>query len=327
VRVGQLLALPRADLTSRFGPELIRRIDQATGQIDEVILAHHPEPQFSSQWNIEHPTTSRRVLKQILLRLLERIAEQMAPHQRGILRLECWFSLEKPYGGAAGEDDRVQLLLGLFEPTTDVQHLLSLLEMRLERLSFCESGSIRNVARVKLVVNHSARLEEKQHELFNNSAERCQQAIGRLVDRLSGRLGEDCVVGTRLAAGVLPERAFCDVSLKNNRKRKSRHLLGRAIAEPTDKPRPFERPLRIKTCPQRIQVISTHPEGTPRSVHYRGEQHHIVHHWGPERIETLWWEGTSVRRDYYCVETDAGLRLWLFRRLDNGKWFLHGIFE
>ena len=48
--------------------------------------------------------------------------------------------------------------------------------------------------------------------------------------------------------------------------------------------------------------------------------------WGPERIETGWWRGDDVRRDYYVVETDAGTRWWIFRRHD-GQWFVQGCFD
>jgi hypothetical protein len=34
-----------------------------------------------------------------------------------------------------------------------------------------------------------------------------------------------------------------------------------------------------------------------------------------------------VRRDYYQIETTTGRRYWLFRRLDDRRWFLHGWFE
>jgi protein ImuB len=54
--------------------------------------------------------------------------------------------------------------------------------------------------------------------------------------------------------------------------------------------------------------------------------HRIVQAYGPERIETAWWRGPTVRRDYYVVETDSGERFWLFRRLRDGSWFLHGMF-
>jgi protein ImuB len=48
---------------------------------------------------------------------------------------------------------------------------------------------------------------------------------------------------------------------------------------------------------------------------------------GPERIESGWWDGHDVRRDYYVARTPAGTRLWIFReRRADGGWFLHGVF-
>jgi len=54
--------------------------------------------------------------------------------------------------------------------------------------------------------------------------------------------------------------------------------------------------------------------------------HVVVAAHGPERIETAWWRGPTVRRDYYVVETESGARFWVFRRLRDGGWFLHGMF-
>ena len=34
---------------------------------------------------------------------------------------------------------------------------------------------------------------------------------------------------------------------------------------------------------------------------------------GPERIETGWWDGRDVPRDYYVARNPAGVRLWVFR--------------
>ncbi len=53
----------------------------------------------------------------------------------------------------------------------------------------------------------------------------------------------------------------------------------------------------------------------------------IVRRIGPERIETGWWRGHIVARDYYRVETAAGCWFWIFRRLPDGPWFLHGMFD
>jgi protein ImuB len=47
---------------------------------------------------------------------------------------------------------------------------------------------------------------------------------------------------------------------------------------------------------------------------------------GPERIEGGWWERLDVARDYYAARNPAGQRLWIYRRLDQVDWFLHGLF-
>ena len=47
----------------------------------------------------------------------------------------------------------------------------------------------------------------------------------------------------------------------------------------------------------------------------------------PERIESGWWDGHDVRRDYYVARNPGGVRLWIFReRSAAGGWFLHGVF-
>jgi protein ImuB len=47
---------------------------------------------------------------------------------------------------------------------------------------------------------------------------------------------------------------------------------------------------------------------------------------GPERIETGWWDGQHIRRDYYVTHNPQGARLWVFRDRRTGAWYLHGMF-
>jgi protein ImuB len=47
---------------------------------------------------------------------------------------------------------------------------------------------------------------------------------------------------------------------------------------------------------------------------------------GCERIETGWWDGFEVARDYYVAITRRGERLWIYREMHGGRrWFLHGL--
>jgi protein ImuB len=47
----------------------------------------------------------------------------------------------------------------------------------------------------------------------------------------------------------------------------------------------------------------------------------------PERIETGWWDGGDIARDFYAAVDIHGVRMWVFReRTSPHRWFLHGVF-
>jgi protein ImuB len=142
------------------------------------------------------------------------------------------------------------------------------------------------------------------------------------VDRLAGRLGRRAVVRPRLLADAQPELAYgCDplvAGASGRRRRASRRR--RHVELPP-------RPVRLHRRPVALGVTSLMPDGPPLRFLLRAREHRITETWGPERIETGWWRGRVAGRDYYRVETAGGERFWLFRRLRDGKWFLHGAFD
>ena len=90
---------------------------------------------------------------------------------------------------------------------------------------------------------------------------------------------------------------------------------------------PTTRPLQLLTPAPRLTVITAAFDGPPIRFHYRAHTYHVEQSWGPERIETGWWRGPIVRRDYYRIQTTTGHRLWLFRDLRQNNWHLHGYFS
>src|SRR6185369_7069701 len=82
------------------------------------------------------------------------------------------------------------------------------------------------------------------------------------------------------------------------------------------------RPLLLYPEPRLVEVISVAPDGPPQMITLDARRERIVQHWGPERIETLWWQGPSVRRDYYRVATESAGQWWIFRQLADTRWFL-----
>jgi protein ImuB len=47
---------------------------------------------------------------------------------------------------------------------------------------------------------------------------------------------------------------------------------------------------------------------------------------GPERIESGWWDGKGVARDYYIARRHHGAKLWVFQERHSKRWYLHGVF-
>lgn len=125
---------------------------------------------------------------------------------------------------------------------------------------------------------------------------RPQQAVPwpQLRERLRARLGDDAVHGLALQADHRPEQATCA-----------------AMGE-----------VRIEApawMPERPAWLLARP------VPMRDARLRLLH--GPERIESGWWDGEDVRRDYYIAETAQGQRAWVFCAPgEQGPFMLHGWF-
>jgi protein ImuB len=74
--------------------------------------------------------------------------------------------------------------------------------------------------------------------------------------------------------------------------------------------------------------IEPHPRPTwllPRPIPLRGGEPIILA--GPERLETGWWDGGEVCRDYYVIETSLGQEAWAFCAPEEQTgWMIHGWF-
>ena len=117
-----------------------------------------------------------------------------------------------------------------------------------------------------------------------------------LLDRLRARLGPDAVHTVLPVAEHRPERAWRAAAP------------GTAAIRAADTPGP--RPLWLIDEPRALDSI--------RALTLLA---------GPERIESGWWDGADVRRDYYVARTPDAALWWVFERLDPpGGWYLHGYF-
>lgn len=326
-RVAHIRSLPRTGLSSRFGDEITRRIDQADGVIDEVIEAIHPPPDYELDRFLEYPVTDRNTIQVIVSRLVGQLCAQMLSAGRGGL---VW-----QFGLRGAQAQQVQFTVNLFQPVASPGHLMPLVEMQMENL-FRDRRATRprkkekqfsfQVQEVSVSVRNGVLLAERQRKLFDENPRLDKQALAHLVNRLSSRLGAESVVRPVLQSGVQVEDTFWFEPLvgqvRQRGYRTPRHP--NAIS-------PLQRPVIMHAQPVEIRAVAV--DGTqhrtclvPAVFVCEGKRLVVQRHWGPERIETAWWRGPTVRREYWRIETESGRWLWVYRNLQNHHWYLHGEF-
>jgi protein ImuB len=325
---------------------LIERLNQALGLAPELIVPHRPPPEIVVETRLEYPVAEQAALESLLEHLLDQVVAELAARQQGAIRLECQLQCD--------DGRRIDVPVGLYQASADREHLLELLLMRVERLALSAP-----LIAVRLAVLLAAPLEWRQRELFEETSMReGRRQLALLINRLSNRLGRESVVGAHLEPDAQPELSVRYEPLtglwhglptmphrrpKVSRARRGvRRLSVERVERSGDRPttqshraRHWQtslasaslRPLHLETPPAPLQVLSLAPEGPPLQFCWRGDWRRVARAWGPERIQTGWWRGPYVQRDYYRVETTEGARFWLFRRLTDAAWFLHGVFE
>ena len=369
-RVDQLLQLPRSGLAARLGCDLVRRIEQVLGQSDEPLGVYRPPAEHTAELSLEYPTSDQKILADRIERLIKKVRAGLATCQRGALRMACRLDLaaHPPLTfeiGLFAPTVDVDHLSGLMINRLETKKLPSCVH-RLT-VSVTLSGPLRS-AQASLFGHEPC--ENASNLRFSGST------ISRLVDSLSGRLGRDAVLSVRIEDDPLPEKAYSLSPLAGNRissgsanivrprrtAKSSSHFnasfqpSGREAssddsvvsADFSFQPSPddaMRRPLFLlaEPVPLAVALQASGPFNRcassprlPRWIRLDGMIHQVVRHWGPERIETGWWKGPSIRRDYYRVETDRGRWWWIFRNLTSKtqasdassryRWMLHGRF-
>ena len=238
----------------------------------------------------------------------------------------------------------MNLTIKLFQPTSQLDQLMPLVDMQLESLfqrkherkrgkfKSHESEQIRphlQVQEICVSVNNCVLLAERQRKLFDENPRLDKQALSQLINRLSSRLGSQNVLRPRLQRGNQPENQFRFESLVGQSGKPAKRISRNSgFSDPTS---PLQRPLVLHPQPLEIQAFSLDEQpqdtsGIPALFILASQRFQVTRRWGPERIETAWWRGPTVRRDYWRVETNHTHWWWVFRNLRNRRWYLHGEF-
>jgi protein ImuB len=317
-RIGQLMAAPRAPLTRRFGAALLRRLDQALGQVFEPIVPLDPPEMISRRFPFVEPLFTAEAFSTVIARLTRSVCRRLERDGLGARRLDLLFERV---------DGSVQAIrVGTARPARDPAHLARLLDERLETV---DPGP--GVEAMRLTLPLVEPFAHTQGTMVRTGMAQAGTLLDDdapldlsvLLDRLANRLGAERVYRVAPVESDVPERSV---------RRIPPHAPPTHRTWPADLPRPT----RLLSPPQPVRALAPLPDQPPIAFTWRRKRFRIRRADGPERIHGEWWRRdveTVAVRDYFQVEDEDGHRFWLFRRGDGVdaatgdlSWFLHGIF-
>ncbi len=346
--IGQALRLPRAGFARRFGTDSLAILDRLTGRSADLRERFHARERFRRRRELNYELESHDAVLGALAPLLAELGKFLEARQCGVMKLECLLRHRHA--------EPTSCVLRLAAPVADVCRLTELLGERLSALTLPEpvrACELRSSSLVSRVLTSNSVWQPGEHG-GGAGAEAVE-----LIERLRAHLGPEAVYGLRVLPGHRPENAWARSHIQGPSARHGLAACGERVAReghpglarsmecaaqwraglrlqggydveglprgrararraPEVTPWPaFRRPMWLLPVPR----VLSERDGLPRR---RGPLRLLGE---PERIETGWWDGGDIARDYYTAVDLHGIRLWIFReRAAPHRWFLHGVF-
>lgn len=302
--IGEALRLPRAGFARRFGTAQLLTLDRLTGRTSDLKPRFEVRARFRRRRELLYELESHAALGAVLEPLLQELGEFLEARQCGVLALEC-----RLHHRAVPPS---RCVLRLASPLADPMQLAALLGERLSALVLPEpvrACELRSGPLVRRVLSSGGLWQPG--EQGGGAAAQAPQ----LIERLRARLGPEAVHGLRAIEDHRPEAAWTASAIGGSPARPFA-----ACGEPSQDHSAIRSPRRPTWLLPKPRLLNER-EGLPwrrGPLRLLGEA---------ERIETGWWDGGEVARDYYTAVDPRGVRLWVFREREPPHgWFLHGVF-
>jgi protein ImuB len=285
-RVGDMLRLPRGGLARRLSPRIVRDLDIAVGRLPAPRRAFIARERFRERCDFETEIEHVGYLEKALEPLIERCAQFLRHRQAGVQALQLRLRHR--------ELPATRVRLGLASITSERRRLSDVLTQKLTRLEL--KAPVRGM---ELISGSLRALSASSLDVFAGlTGAGTRDTAPQLVERLRARLGEDAVYGVCLIEEHRPEAAW-----------------GKVQALPLTAPSKKDSNAGEPQMPRPVWLLAE-PLSIPAPQLLQG----------PERIESGWWDGKGVARDYYIARQAQGARLWVYQERHTGHWYLHGVF-
>jgi protein ImuB len=284
--LGELLALPREGVARRFRQGLLGDLDRALGRLPDPRNLFVPPARFRAAIELPAEVVQAEALLFAAKRLIVQLAGFLAARSGGAQRFV--FRLEHRDRAAT------EVAIGLVAPSRDTEHFALLARERFSGLALGQP-----VREIALEVDEVVPLAGRNLGLLLEQG-KPRGDWERLVEHLRARLGSEAVHGIAVRSEHRPEFAS-------------------AAVDPDARPLQLdfgERPMWLLDRPKLLSEIGARP-------HHEGPLELLA---GPERIESGWWDGDDVARDYFIARMQNEALVWIYRERGGGGWYLHGLF-
>lgn len=322
--IGDVMALPRAALTARFGPDLATKLDRLFANEHAPISPLRMIVPLSCERRLSEPLATMELVEVILQELANDLFAQLAIKGKGATLIEASFFR------VDGEVRHIHIETG--QALRDTSIFLRLVRERLNALTDPLDAGF-GFDLIRLAALRSAPIVQRQTGLDQHEED--ETGLSQLIDRLSARLGPHRVLISFPRDTHVPERAFFMRPALHASQTSETGYDTLPYLMPCLPGDPPARPIKLFHPPQPIEATAEIPDNPPGFFQWRRVRHQVRLAEGPERIEEEWWLsiGKAPRplRDYYRVEDENGQRFWIFREGSYGdqiqpRWFLHGLF-
>ena len=190
--VGELLALPRAELGQRCGARMLAELDWTLGTAREPRTFFSPPPRFAAKLELAAAVEHAEALAFGAQRLLAQLAGLLAARHEGIRSFKLFL-----------DGDRSTVLeIGLASATRDAARMARVLRERLGGLSLTEP-----VSALRLEAGDFVPLQGSSRGMFGDAAGDAED-WAQLLERLRARLGHSAVHGLAAHPDHRPEHAW-----------------------------------------------------------------------------------------------------------------------
>lgn len=184
--LGDVRRLPRAALSRRFGPGLLRALDQAYGQTPQAHAWITAPEQFQARLELPQRLDNALALLQHAQDLLRQLCAWLAARHAGIEAFELAWAHDAMRARDIGPGGRLRVHSAAL--TRDFGQLSRLLHEHLLRLELAAP-----VAELSLQAGEVRALEERSASLLPAGPEQAKEPLEQLLMRLSIRLGDQAV--------------------------------------------------------------------------------------------------------------------------------------